>query len=213
MPRNSLLIHSLRRRPLLTGSAKCQRVHNNPLTTIDPGFQTNERLREAGCSGERSKAAGRQVQSRGGDAMACLLCSCVASVDRVGRGGQRRPSRWHLPERGGLCRSARVHPLALSPKTRFVPAKAGRRSVFGRQAARLLENGGTCRGGTWAASSWRRSQLAPRPDPVGECLSRRVDRGCAAWVCASVSRSPGRCGRSFSFRRAPRPVCTALASA
>ena len=109
------VLHYLRRATLRTGSAPCGRGNNNPFTTIDPAFRTNERWRDAGYCREHSKAGGRQVGSRGGDARACLVCPCVASADRVWLGGQRRPRRWHLPERGGLCLSVGVHPLALSP--------------------------------------------------------------------------------------------------
>lgn len=113
--RKCRVIHYLRRATLRTGSAQFGRSNNNLFTTIDQAFRTNERLRAAGYSREQRKAGGRQVGSRGGDAIAWMLCPCVASADRVGLGGQRRPSRGHRTERVGLCLSVGVHPFALSP--------------------------------------------------------------------------------------------------
>jgi hypothetical protein len=112
-PRKCRVCHYLRRGTLRTGSAQFGPAHNNPCTTIDPAFRTNARWRDAGCSREQRKAGGVRVGSRKGDAIACLLCPCVASADRVWLGGQRRKSRWHLTERVGLCLSVGVHPFAL----------------------------------------------------------------------------------------------------
>jgi hypothetical protein len=57
--RKCRVLHYLRRGSLRTGSARFGRGNNNPCTTIDHAFRTNERWRDAGYSREQRTAVGR----------------------------------------------------------------------------------------------------------------------------------------------------------
>jgi hypothetical protein len=169
---------------LRTGCAQWGQRNNNPFTTIDPVCQTNERLLAEGVPRSEARQGGVWVPSRGGDAMAWILCACVASADRAWLGGQRRQRRWNRTERVGLCLNARAHPLrtqcvnALSQRggraeERFRPQAAAalrKRRLLGPSLTPLLQAQERPR---WAAEGWQNSpkgaekRVTPGGFPLG----------------------------------------------